>query len=139
MLGQQVLADHGPNIVFTSGFAIWQSKRAGEIIFGRNAGAEARTGCDNLELYFESEEIEAELEKLENAGVRIIHPVHEEPWGQRNFRCYDPDGHIVEVGEPMPLVIKRLYDQGYTPESIVNRTSMPMELVLQTIGYPRFC
>jgi hypothetical protein len=39
----------------------------------------------------------------------------------------------------MPLVIKRLYDQGYTPESIVNRTSMPMELVLQTIGYPRFC
>ena len=38
------------------------------------------------------------------AGLaRIVHPIRTEPWGQRVFRLLDPDGHIVEVGEPQAL------------------------------------
>jgi uncharacterized glyoxalase superfamily protein PhnB len=33
--------------------------------------------------------------------VDLIHPIVEQAWGQRVFRFYDPDGHAVEVGEPL--------------------------------------
>lgn len=32
--------------------------------------------------------------------VELIHPIERQAWGQKVFRFYDPDGHIVEVGEP---------------------------------------
>ena len=138
LLGRTVMADHGENILYVGGLSLWQAEHASSIIFGRR-GIRKKWGHDNLELYFESDDISSEFERLQAAGVQLIHEVHEEPWGQRTFRCWDPDGHIVEVAEPMPAVIKRLFDQGYKPEDIVKRTSMPMELVLQAIGYPRFC
>lgn len=139
LLGQNVVLDHGQNVVYTGGFAIWEAGHAELIIFGGAAGANVRTGCDNMELYFEAEDVDGAFRLMQEAGARILHPVHEEPWGQRTFRCYDPDGHIVEVGEPMDAVIRRLSAEGCTPEIIVGRTSMPMEVVLQAIGYPRFC
>lgn len=138
VMGQTVMADHGENIVFTAGFSIWQAERAGTIIFG--AGVErARTGSENLELYFECDDLEEALGRLSDAGAPIIQQVHAEPWGQLTFRCYDPDGHLVEVGEPMSQTVRRLSLAGYTPEELVARTSMPMEFVLQAIGHPRFC
>jgi hypothetical protein len=33
--------------------------------------------------------------------VELIHPILQQAWGQRVFRFYDPDRHIVEIGEPM--------------------------------------
>ena len=139
VMGQNVMLDHGPNVVFAGGFSIWEAEHANRIIFGGTGGDGVRTGCDNLELYFEVEDVEGAFHLLEEAGASIVHPVHEEPWGQRTFRCHDPDGHIVEVGEPMEAAIRRLFAGSHTPEEIVSRTSMPMEVVLQAIGYPRFC
>lgn len=138
LLGRTLMADHGENVVYVGGLSLWQAEHASSIVFGKKKTRQ-RWGADNLELYFESDDIDAEFERLQASGVRLIHKVHEEPWGQRTFRCWDPDGHIIEVGEPMPASIRRLLDQGYKPEDIVKRTSMPMELVLQAIGYPRFC
>ena len=31
----------------------------------------------------------------------------EYPWGQRDFRLYDPDKHIIEIAEDMNTVIRR--------------------------------
>ena len=138
LLGQVVMADHGENVLYVGGFSIWQAEHASGIVFGTKEARES-WGCRNLELYFESDDIDSESERLRGAGVTFIHELHEEPWGQRTFRCCDPDGHIVEVAEPMASTIKRLSSRGYRPEDIVKRTSMPMELVLQAIGYPRFC
>jgi hypothetical protein len=45
------------------------------------------------------------------------------------FRVYDPDGHIVEIGEPMPVVIHRFLAQGMSAEEAAERTSMPLEIV----------
>jgi hypothetical protein len=133
------MSDYGPNVTFTGGLSLWQAERAGEIIFGKKPEAKARLGGNNLELYFEADDIDKAFVLVRDAGTEMIHPIHEEPWGQRTFRCYDPDGHIVEIGEPMPVAIRRLFRQGYKPEDIVARTGMPMEAILQAIGYPRFC
>jgi uncharacterized Zn finger protein len=88
-------------------------------------------GQDNFELYFETEDLDAIWTRLSNASVEVVHPVHEQPWGQRVIRVYDPDGHIVEVGEPMPLVIARFLAQGMAAEEVAERTLMPLEVVQQ--------
>lgn len=138
ILGQDVSGDHGLHVMFTGGFAIWQVDRAGSSIFASEP-SRARTGSDGMELYFEADDVDAAFRLMEGSAGEVIHPVREEPWGQRTFRCYDPDGHIIEVGEPMPAAIRRLFRLGSTPEGIAKRTSMPMEMVLQAIGYPRWC
>lgn len=59
-----------------------------------------RCGRANLALYFEVEDIDGAFERIA-PSVELIHPVQPQAWGQRMFRSRDPDGHIVEVGEPM--------------------------------------
>ena len=43
-----------------------------------------------------------------------VHPIMEHSWGQRVVRFYDPDKHIIEVGESMKVVCKRFLDSGMT-------------------------
>jgi catechol 2,3-dioxygenase-like lactoylglutathione lyase family enzyme len=51
-------------------------------------------------LYFETDDIEAFLEKLNTyENIRYVHKIKKHSWGQRAVRIYDPDGHIIEVGE----------------------------------------
>jgi hypothetical protein len=45
------------------------------------------------------------------------------------MRFYDPDKHIVEIGEAMEGVVIRLYKQGHSLEEIVKRTGMPKEFI----------
>jgi len=55
--------------------------------------------------------------------------VIEHAWGQRVVRFYDPDMHIVEVGESMMNVCRRFKAQGMTLEEIVAKTMFPQEVV----------
>ena len=41
--------------------------------------------------------------------------------GQKCFRIYDPDKHIIEFGEPMSIVIERFGNQGLSVEDIVKK------------------
>ena len=134
LLGQEVEMDFGANVGYKGGFAIWQVDSAFEMIYQRPAERTDRLGRDNFEIYFETEELDAIWTQMSNAGVEVVHPVHEQPWGQRAIRVYDPDGHIVEVGEPMPLVIARFLAQGMTAEEVAKRTFMPLEVVQQIRG-----
>jgi hypothetical protein len=88
-------------------------------------------GRDNFELYFETGDLDTVLQRLMDVGVTLVHPLREQPWGQRVFRCFDPDGHIVEVGEPMPVVLSRYLSQGMSAEEAAERTSMPLDIVRQ--------
>lgn len=45
----------------------------------------------------------------------------EHSWGQRVIRFYDPDGHMIEVGEAMKAVIERFLDSGMTLEATAVR------------------
>lgn len=59
-------------------------------------------GSKNLLVYLECETPET-LDRMYSEmkdKVSIIHEIEPQEWGQRVFRFYDPDGHIVELGEP---------------------------------------
>jgi catechol 2,3-dioxygenase-like lactoylglutathione lyase family enzyme len=130
VLGQKVLMDHGPNVGFEGGFALWQVEHAHQMVFG----SPKTVGNANLELYFETDHLDDALVVLNAQNVKLIHPLVEQPWGQRVVRFYDPDEHIVEIGEPMPAVIFRLAGEGLSAAQIAARTSMPEEIVKQILG-----
>lgn len=132
LLKQEVEADYGENIMFTSGLSIWQidyayksiSKDINDCVFGKNG---------RFELYFESDDIDNAYKLFKQSGIEFLHELIEQPWGQKAFRIYDPDGHILEVGEPMLLSVKRLLKEGFTPEQVSKRTSMPIETITSLI------
>jgi len=129
LLEQKVELDHGECVAFAGGFSLWQADHASRILFGR-AGTIAMAGVDHRgEMYFEAEDMEEALALVSRSGARFVHPLVEQPWGQRAFRIYDPDGHIIEIGEPMAAVIRRFLKQGMAIEDIAPRTSMPLEIV----------
>jgi hypothetical protein len=85
------------------------------------------------ELYFELDELDPIYQRLHEAGVEFIHPIREQPWGQRVMRLYDPDGHIVEIGESMEAVVWRFYKQGLSIDLVGEKSSMPREFVERVI------
>ncbi len=130
ILGQKAIIDHGPNVGF-EGFALWQADHASQVI--GNGSAPDKLGQHNLELYFESGELDAILAKFNETNTSFVHDIREQPWGQRVLRVFDPDSHIVEVGEPMPVVILRFASQGLSVVEIAERSSMPIEIVKQIV------
>ena len=42
----------------------------------------------------------------------MLTTLKEDEWGQRSIRFYDPDKHIIDVGESMKVVIKRFLLSG---------------------------
>ena len=53
--------------------------------------------------------------------------VIEHSWGQRFFRFYDLDGHIIEVGEEMKMVVERFLASGMTMEEVSRRMDVSTE------------
>ena len=75
------------------------------------------------ELYFEEDDFDDFLAKLEGRDdIQYIGDgVKEAGWGQRSIRFYDLDGHIIEVGENMKMVVKRFLDSGMSMEETSKR------------------
>jgi predicted enzyme related to lactoylglutathione lyase len=67
----------------------------------------SRTGaCESVGLWLQVRDIDAVGDELEEAGVDIIEPPTDKPWGLREMQIRDPDGLsivIVEVPETHPL------------------------------------
>ncbi|MGE5415430.1 MAG: VOC family protein [Acidobacteriota bacterium] len=128
LLEQVVELDHGECVVFLGGFAIWDRDYANNLIFGQTKTTPHERNHD-FELYFETDTLDEVFDKFKKANIELVHPLVEQPWGQRVIRVYDPDRHIVEIGELMTIVIKRYLDQGMTVDDVAARTSMPVEVV----------
>lgn len=67
-------------------------------------GADSFTG-KGLFLTFQVEDATAEFDRLQQAGLVLAYPLHDEPWGQRRFGLLDPAGlwiDIVQQIEPDP-------------------------------------
>lgn len=129
VLGQKVQADDGPHVLYEGGFSLWQADHAVEIIHEGRGSLPERLGQENYELYFECAELDACWERVDASWDAAIHPVRVHPWGQRGFRVYDPDGHIVEVAEPLPLVVKRMLGEGVSAEEVSKQTGFPLDYV----------
>ncbi len=129
VLGQKVGMDHGENVAFRSGFAL-QEKQLWAQFIGKKEN-EITNGSDNFELYFEEKDFDKFICRLRSlTDVRMLNDVTECPWGQRVVRFYDPDGHLIEVGENMRSVVKRFLDAGMPPEEASQRSMYRLEFVL---------
>ena len=127
--GDRVVMNFGENVQFSGGFALQEMKKWKEMIHTEDV----RCKSNDAELYFEEKDFDDFLEYLkEFPEIEYVHPVEEAPWGQRIVRFYDPDFHIIEVGEPMDAVIKRLFESGMTvgstayPSPTASRPCLPM-------------
>lgn len=130
VLNQKVQYDFGENVSFEGGFAIHLKSHFSDLInINKNDIVQK---SNNSELYFEEADLDSFLQKLKNMdSIEYVHGLKEQPWGQRVIRFYDPDMHIVEVGEPMESVVKRLLSEGFSVEETSKRTSMPEEFIRQ--------
>ena len=128
VLNLRVIMDFGANVTLTGGLCLqtketWMGfidAKEEDIIFGGN----------NAEIYFEEDDFDAFAEKLKGIDdIDYVHPVIEHRWGQRVVRFYDPDRHIIEVGENMKTVTRRFLDSGMTEEEVAVRMDVPLEFV----------
>ena len=125
VLNQKVAFDFGQNVSFAGGFAIHLRSHYKELIGNK----EIRPGGNDFELYFEFDDLESFVAKLLENQVIFVHQMREQPWRQRVVRFYDPDEHIVEVGESMEYLSYRLSKEGMTAEEIAGATELPADFI----------
>ena len=56
-------------------------------------------GRDILDLYFTADHLPQLQQRLIDAGFEVFFPLQLTAWGETLFRVYDPDRHIVEIGD----------------------------------------
>ena len=136
VLRQKVVLDFGANITFEGSFSLQTKSTWTDFI--RKTGDDIKFGGNNFELDFEEEDFEGFLKHLENfPDVERLHDIIEYPWGQKVIRFYDPDRHIIEVGESMVSVVKRFLEEGLSIEAVSQRTMYPVEFVMMCKnGFP---
>lgn len=132
LFGLEVFQDYGINISF-GGLSLqqefdWLLDIPKESVLQKS---------HNMELYFEENKFDNFIAKLEQRNdIRYIgNGVKEAGWGQRSIRFYDPDHHIIEVGEDMKMVIKRFLDSGMSMEETSKRMNVSvsdLESLLQS-------
>lgn len=128
VLELKVDLDFGVNVGYQGGLGLWQEDHAAPIIFQR-PGVSPEARHEHAELAFEIAPIDKLYRRLQDAGVEFVHPLIEQPWGQRTVRFYDLDGHLVEAGEPMGAVVGRLLGEGFSAEETARKTGLPLEQV----------
>ena len=127
LLGQKVKFDFGPNLPF-EGFSLHLQAHF-QSLLGEAAAYPVTHKAHWGELYFETDELEPISQRLNAAGVEFIHPICEQPWGQRVMRCYDPDGHVLEIGETMEALVWRFHEQGLSNAQISEKSGLPGEFI----------
>lgn len=123
VMGLQVCNDMGKNIELSNGITLWESTPNHFIPTRLNIP----TPTNRFELYFETPNIESEYNRIKELGVEFFHHLHPEPWGQLTFRIYDPDKHLIEVGESMKLTIKTMFDSGMSIDEISKKTGFSQD------------
>ena len=125
VLGLEIVADFGDNVTLDGGIALqtmntWKTFiRTDNLVLPNNAG----------ELYFEEEDMDTFCNHLKKFDICYVHPLFEHRWGQRVVRFYDPDKHIIEVGEKLDAVILRFMENGLSAEETAVRMDIPFDFV----------
>lgn len=104
LFGLDVVTDFGGNVILNGGLVL-QDKKIWKALIGKESSC---GGC-NAELYFEENNLDTFLDKLETypESIHYLNRLTEHDWGKRVVRIYDPDGHVIEVGEAMDYMEKR--------------------------------
>lgn len=98
LFGLDVILDNEGNVILTEGLVlqkedIWKEFLEKDIIPRNNS----------CELYFEEQDIEGFVERLEKLypSIQYVNRLVSHSWGQKVVRFYDLDGNLIEVGTPM--------------------------------------
>ena len=128
LFDQKVVLDLGLNKTLSGGFSIqegfaWLTDLPADSVIEKS---------HNMELYFEVDDFDEFVEKLKNfQGIEYVHPPKKHDWQQRVVRIYDPDHHIIEIGESMAVIAKRYLAEGFTVEETSKIIQHPIEFVEQ--------
>lgn len=127
---QDVILDLGTNVTLSGGFAI-QQDFAWLIDIDPSSVIKK---SNNMELYFEVDDFDKFLARLENyKNIEFVHPPKKYEWQQRVVRIYDLDYHIIEIGESMEIIAKRYLSQGFSIEKVASIIKHPIEFVQKCI------
>ena len=100
-----LVLDNDGNMILAEGLVlqdekIWKSFLNRDIVPKSNS----------CKLYFEEQDIEAFIDKLEKLypSIEYVNRLMTHSWGQRVIRFYDLDGNLIEVGTPMESIDSNL-------------------------------
>ena len=93
-----LVLDNDGNMILTEGLVL-QDEKLWKSFLDRDIVPKS----NSCELYFEEQDIEAFIEKLEKLypDIEYVNRIMTHSWGQRVVRFYDLDGNLIEVGTPM--------------------------------------
>jgi len=134
ILKQQISLDFGTNIIYESGFAIWQIRDNHVIPSNLGLDKTQDKSVNRFELCYETDNIVKVYNDLKNNNIKFLHELVEEIWGQRTIRFFDPDNHLIEVGETLEQFVLRFYKQGMTIQQVSERTHVPISEVERLIN-----
>ena len=105
LFGIDLVLDNDGNMILTEGLVLQDEK-----IWKNFLGKEIISKSNSCELYFEEQDIEAFIEKLERMypDIEYVNRLMTHSWGQRVIRFYDLDGNLIEVGTPMESIDSNL-------------------------------
>lgn len=129
-----IALDFGKNITFKEGFAIWELRENHIIPEKLGLNSVADNSKNNFELYFETSNFEAIEQILEKSDICFVHKKHEEPWGQYTLRFFDPDMHLIEIGETLQSFVLRFKTQGMSLNEISTKTHIPINTIKQLLS-----
>lgn len=124
-LGLEVITDFGANKTLTGGLVLQTEETFIEFIENKKISF----GSNSFEIYFEEDDFDSFAERLKELDIEYVHPIKEHSWGQRVVRFYDPDRHIIEVGENIKTVCRRFAESGMTNEETAKRMDVPVEFI----------
>ena len=125
--GLEVEVDFGANVTLTGGLSLQTLDSWREFIGGIDVSFKG----NDAELYFEADDFDDFIKNL--GGLELVHSPYEHSWGQRTVRLYDPDGHIVEVGENILATVCRFLASGMTASEIAVRMDVQDKYVEEWI------
>lgn len=140
VFGLVVSGDFGANAVLSDGKTDCLSLQTADTWRQFIGGRSIAFGSNSFELYFEETDIDAFVGKLSQMpDIEYVHPLLEHAWGQRAVRIFDPDRHIIEVGEAISVVVRRFLQDGLTAEETAKRMDVPASYIHAVLeaGGPR--
>ena len=98
LFGLDLIVDNNGNMILTEGLVL-QDEKIWKEFLGRDIIQEG----NYCELYFEEQNIEAFIKKLEvlYPDIQYVSKFSGHSWGQKAIRFYDLDGNLIEVGTRM--------------------------------------
>jgi Lactoylglutathione lyase and related lyases len=126
LFNQQVVLDLGKNVTFSGGFAIqedfsWLTNLPSNSMIEKS---------NNMELYFEVDDFDEFIAKLDTyKSIEYVHQPMKHEWQQRVVRIYDPDYHMIEIGESMAVIARRYLSNGYSVEETSRIIQHPIEFI----------